>query len=67
MNKSKIRISGLWEHESKDGMKYFKGSLSPIASCLIMPNSYKEKETDPDYYLYMTQNEKKGAESGAGK
>lgn len=62
----KIRISGLWKNQSKNGITYLKGNLSPVASLLIMPNDYKKTDRDPDYFLYMTQNEKK-AEKEAEK
>ena len=40
---------------------YFSGSLGQ-GKIVIFPNGYKEKDTDPDYKMYLTPKAKK--ESG---
>ena len=56
-----VKITGLWKQKDKNGATYLSGSLSPIARVLVMPNTYKKEEKDPDYFFYMTPQEKKGA------
>ena len=58
---SKIRISRLSKNHTKDGKPCLKGSLSPVASFLIMLNDFKKGDRDPDYFLYLTQNERQNA------
>lgn len=55
----KIPLTGLWKKTTKNGMEFLSGNLSPKASLLIFPNGYKQKETDPDYYIYLAPNEPK--------
>ena len=54
-----IRLTGLWRGESKAGETYLAGSLSPSSRLLILPNTHKRKESDPDYVAYLAPQEKK--------
>ena len=49
----RIKLSGLWLNESKAGEKYFSGSLGTNGKLLVFKNGKKEKESDPDYSLYL--------------
>ena len=49
----RIKLSGLWLNESKAGEKYFSGSLGTNGKLLVFKNEKKEKESDPDYSLYL--------------
>lgn len=53
-----IELSGLWLHESKDGMKYFSGSLGR-ARLVVFKNNFKKEEKEPDYILYLDEPIKK--------
>ncbi len=63
-----IKLTGLWKQKTKAGETFLSGSINPISSILVMPNSYKkEGDTAPDYFLYFKQNEKKEAKETASK
>jgi len=61
-----LKISGLWTNKDKNGNEYFSGSFGYGTKILIMKNTYKEKENDPDYNFFIAPKaEKTGAkESG---
>ena len=54
----KIPLGGLWANSMKDGSMYFSGSLGQ-GKLVIFPNGYKEKDTDPDYKMYLAPKQKK--------
>jgi len=55
-----IRLTGLWKTEKKDGSgAYLAGSLSPSSRLLILPNSKKQKEAEPDFIAYLSQPQEK--------
>jgi hypothetical protein len=54
-----IRLTGLWKSESKAGGNYLSGSISASSKLLVLPNSRKEKDSDPDFIAYMAPQEKK--------
>ena len=54
-----IKLTGLWKQKDKSGQTYLSGSLSPISKVIVMPNTYKKSEKDPDYFFYLGANEKK--------
>ena len=57
-----VKITGLWKQKDKNGNTYLSGSLSPVSRVLVMPNTYKKEDRDPDYFFYLGANqEKKGA------
>lgn len=55
---NKVRLGGLWSHESKRGYQYLSGNLGQ-GRLLIFPNNHKRGENDPDYILYVAQKPKK--------
>lgn len=57
-----IRLTGLWKNKGKDGNTFLSGNLNGISSLLIMPNTYKKKENEPDYIVYLKAAEKKPTE-----
>ncbi len=62
-----VKLTGLWKEKGEDGKTYLTGSLNPISKLLVLPNSFKKDgDTSPDYFLYLTQNEKK-PDSGKSK
>lgn len=48
-----VRLTGLWLNETKDGVKYFSGSLG-AARVVIFKNDHKESSKHPDYVLYVS-------------
>lgn len=57
-----IRLTGLWKNRGKDGNTFLSGNLNGISSLLIMPNTFKKKENEPDYIVYLKSAEKKSTE-----
>jgi uncharacterized protein (DUF736 family) len=55
------RLTGLWKNTGKDGKTYLSGNLSGVARLLILPNTHKREEKDPDYHAYVVPNEKREA------
>jgi hypothetical protein len=54
-----IRLTGLWKSESKAGGTYLTGSISASSKLLILQNTKKEKDSDPDFIAFMAPQEKK--------
>ena len=59
-----VKITGLWKQKDKNGNTYLSGSLSPISKVLVMPNTFKKEEREPDYFFYLGANQEK---KGQGK
>lgn len=57
-----IRLTGLWKNKAKDGNTFLSGNLNGISSLLVMPNTFKKKENEPDYIVYIKPSEKKDDE-----
>ena len=53
----KVFITGIWEEKSAGGMRYFSGHLSHTCKVLIFKNSYKQKQTDPDWKMYFVNDD----------
>ena len=53
MDNEKVKLTGLWRGQLKDGGQYLSGRLSPTSKLLIYPNTYKKTDKDPDYIAYM--------------
>lgn len=61
-----IRLTGLWK--SKDGAgEVLSGRVTPNLQLLILPNSYKQKPSEPDFIAYLAETKEGGArlEQGA--
>lgn len=55
-----IKLTGLWKQKDKEGKGYLAGTINPISKLMVLPNTYKkEGDKSPDYFVYLTQNEKK--------
>ena len=61
----KVKLTGLWKQKDKNGQTFLSGSLSPISKVLIMPNTFKKAEKDPDYFFYFWANEKRDVKAPA--
>ncbi len=53
-----VKIGGLWEGKDTNGNKYFSGTFTYGTKLLVMSNSFKEKDNEPDYIVYITKKEK---------
>ena len=54
----RLKLTGLWKNQARDGQEYFAGSLSPGVRILIFKNSFKNEDRDPDLILYLAPNER---------
>lgn len=59
MAKDLVKLTGLWEDTDRNGHQYFSGKINAISKVLVMPNTFKKKDSDPDYFLYLAPVEKK--------
>ena len=57
-----IKGGGLWKNKDKNGNDYFSGNFTYGTKLLVMTNSYKDKDNDPDYMVYIAQKDKKESE-----
>lgn len=57
---AKVKLGGLWMNTTANGDTYFSGSIG-MGKLMAFKNGYKEKETDPDYILYVGEGKKKEA------
>jgi len=58
MSEKQKDIGALWQNLSKSGNKYLSGSIEIDGTkhkIVVFANSYKEKETHPDYKIYLSQ------------
>ena len=73
------KISGLWKNKDKNGNEYFTGGVGGVSGkdtfsltsdhkILILKNTYKQKENDPDYNLFIApKKDKEGAREKAAE
>lgn len=54
-----VKLTGLWKNASKDGKTYLSGTVNSGAKLLVMPNTFKKKDSEPDYYAYIAPSEKR--------
>ena len=50
-----IKIGGLWKNKDKNGNDYFSGTFTYGTKLLVMSNTFKNKDNDPDYMVYLTK------------
>lgn len=58
-DKQLIRLTGLWKSQAKSGSNYLTGSISASSKLIILPNTQKQKDSDPDFIAYLAPAEKK--------
>jgi|TARA_Y100000310_G_scaffold124782_1_gene123585 uncharacterized protein (DUF736 family) len=67
-----VEVCALWKQESKAGDMYLSGSLSKNTKVLVLKNSFKAKDNEPDYRVYLAPKDRKpegetgGGETGGG-
>ena len=63
----RVKISGLWVGETKDGKKYLSGGNGSVRYS-IWPNGFaSEGENQPTHILYVEAAKKRDDDSGATK
>ena len=58
-NNNMIQITGLWKNTSQKGESYLTGYFGN-AKVLIFKNSFKDKDNQPDYKLYISAKKQPG-------
>lgn len=48
-----IRLGGLWKNKSKGGLNYLSGQFGGRARLVILPNLKKQKDSEPDFVLFV--------------
>ena len=62
-----VEVCALWKQESKSGDTYLSGSLSKNTKVLVLKNSFKSKDNEPDYRIYLAPKLRDGqAPEGGG-
>jgi len=57
--KKMVKLTGLWANVSNSGLEYLSGSMGS-SRILIYKNTYKkEGDNQPDYQVYIAENNKK--------
>ena len=51
-----IKITGVSKRKNRLGQTFLIGSLNALTQVLILPNNTKDRESAPDYYLYIRVN-----------
>jgi len=57
----RVKISGLWQNETRNGQTYWSGSNGSVRWS-IWPNGYANGEKDPTHVLYCEPVQKKQVE-----
>ena len=58
MENAKIKLTGLWKNETRDGQSFLAGSISPGVRLLIFDNGFRKKPTDPEFIAYLAQTQR---------
>jgi|TARA_R110000744_G_scaffold97114_1_gene187678 hypothetical protein len=53
-----IKIGGLWKNKDKNDNDYFSGGFTYGTKLLVMANTFKEKDNEPDYIVYIGKKDK---------
>lgn len=52
---SLVKLTGLWKRKSKkDGSQYLSGNLTPTATMIVLPNTKKKTDKEPDYIAFVS-------------
>jgi hypothetical protein len=50
------KIARLWKRTTKSGRVYLAGAMTKITRLVIVENTDKKDDKDPDYYAYVVPN-----------
>lgn len=56
---NRVRLTGLWRQQGKDGRPYLSGKLTGSSRLVVFPNDRKTKDTDPDFAVFVVPVEKR--------
>lgn len=56
---AKVKLTGLWRGETKDGEPYLSGQLSGSSKLFIYKNRHKKNDGDPDFVAYLVPAKKR--------
>ena len=48
-----LKLAGLWKTKDRNGNVFLSGRLNTMNKILILPNTGKQKDEDPDYFFYI--------------
>jgi len=48
-----LKLAGLWKTKDRNGNIFLSGRLNTMNKILILPNTGKQKDEDPDYFFYI--------------
>ena len=55
-----VKLTGLWKQKSKkDGSQYLSGNLTPTATMIVLPNTKKKSDKEPDYIAFVSAHQAK--------
>lgn len=61
-----IRLAGLWKKKDKEGNLLLNGDLNETSRVVVVRNTNKKEDGDPDYFLCIGPRSKKGKGGGSG-
>jgi hypothetical protein len=47
-----VELTGLWERKDRNGITYLSDKQNGTSFIMVMPNTLKKENGDPDYFLY---------------
>ena len=56
-----LKLCSLWENTSRAGQTYLTGKLNYATRLVIFKNNHKSKDSDPDWNVFLRQDEPKEA------
>ncbi len=59
----RVKLGGLWEHETRSGIKFWTGDLGMNVQIQVWPNKKREGKNDPDYAIWFGEKLKKPKET----
>jgi len=64
--KGMIKLCGLWQSKTKDGVGFYSGKLTYSSRLLVFKNKFKEKDDkNPDLIVYLAEHKPKEKDSQA--
>ncbi len=49
----RVKLTGLWWHESEGAGKFLSGTISKTAALMILPNQNKIGSNSPDFHAFL--------------
>jgi len=53
-----VKLTGLWKGKDRNGKAILSGTVSPGAKLLVLPNTHKKRDSDPDFVAFIASVEK---------